>query len=494
VSNPNKKKGSFAQDVLTLGMGASLAQVITILVAPILTRLFSPEAFGLTALFTSMTGTIIAIACLRYEMAIMLPEKDSESTNLLAVSILFAIITSLVTLPIVVLGNDWIVKIFGEPGLSSYLWLLPIAILLGGIFTALNYWNSRTRNYRRLSIARVSSSTITALTQVLAGFAGFTTGGSLIAANVIGSGVSTAVLGGQIIKDNYSLFKSSIRPALMLEGIKRYRKFPLLDMWSTLLNTLSWQLPTFILGIYFSSTEVGYYAIGNRVLRLPMSIIGSAIAQVFYQRASEANHEGQLADVVEKVFQRLVMLGMFPLLVLSLIGEDLFVIVFGSSWQEAGIYTQILSLWTFFWFIASPMGTLFRVLEKQEFSLIVNIVIFGSRFLALGIGGMLGSARVSLGLFAITGILIYGYYNLAIVKAAGVPYRNVIRVLFHNFLLFLPNGVLILVLKYLSVQPYIILFVAIIILVTYYSILMIRDTDLQLIIFRRVIVRSNKIS
>ena len=186
-----------------------------------------------------------------------------------------------------------------------------------------------------------------------------------------------------------------------------------------------------------------------------MSLIGSAIAQVFLQRAAEAKTEGALAAVVESAFRRLVMLGMFPLLLLTIIGRDLFATVFGESWAEAGVYTQILSVWTFFWFISSPLSTLFRVLEKQESSLILNIVIFSTRFMALGIGGLLGDARIALLLFAVSGVLLYGYLSLSIVHVSGVPWSSVVRILFSNFILFIPAGSILLILNLLGTRSWV---------------------------------------
>lgn len=466
-TDARKKKSSFGRDVLTLGLGISFAQSITVLSAPLLTRLYSPEAFGLAALFVSLDGMWIVISCLRYEMSIMLPQSDEEASNLLALSILVAFIVSLLTIPIVWFGGSFIVQVLKSPELGPYLWLLPPAVFLGGIFLALNNWNSRTRHFGRLSIAKISNSTITSGSQIGAGFEGYNTAGALIGSAILGTLLSTSLLGVQVLKDDYRLFKKSIHWNEIVSGFRRYRKFPMFDTWASFLNNISWQLPTFLLATFFSPTEVGYYAIGNRLLRLPMNLIGGSIAQVFFQRASEAAIVGTLSGVVESVFKTLVNLGMFPMLILTIIGQDLFIVVFGPDWAEAGVYTQILSVWMFFWFISSPLSTLFRVLEQQEFSLALNIVILVSRFLTLWIGGLLGSARLALALFSISGVLLYGYLCLAIVIRAGVPLSNVIRILISNFVLFIPAAIILLTLKFLQFNSIYIVGIATIILMIY---------------------------
>ena len=123
------------------------------------------------------------------------------------------------------------------------------------------------------------------------------------------------------------------------------------------------------------------------------------MSEVFVQGAAEARLRGTLAVLVENAFRRLVMFGTFPIMLLTIIGRDLFVVAFGERWAEAGVYTQILSTWVFFQLMSGPLSTLFSVLERQEMGLRVNMLLIITRFLALGIGGLLGNARLALALY-----------------------------------------------------------------------------------------------
>lgn len=441
-----KPQTSFAGDVLKLVSGTTIAQLLGILATPILTRLYAPEAFGVLALFISITSILGVIACLRYELAIMLPESDEEAANLLGVSLLFTILISLLTVPVIWWGREPLLRWLNAPELGPYLWLVPPAVFLSGIFLALNYWNSRTKQFGRLSIARVTNSVAATTAKLGGGAAGYVTGGTLITATVGGKAIATAVLGGQIWRDDGRLFLRSISWQGIVKGIKRYRKFPLYDTWSALLNTTSWQLPALLLASFFSSTVVGYYALGYRILQLPMSFIGAAIGQVFFQRASEAHLQGKLNVVVESAFQRLVMIGLFPMLVLTFVGQDLFAFVFGADWAEAGVYAQILSVWAFFWFISSPLSTVFTTLEKQEYLFKWNLVNFSTRFISLWIGGILQDARIAIFLFATSGVFVYGYITVAVLVYAGVTRHKIVKILGKYLLSFLPVGFSLLIL------------------------------------------------
>lgn len=473
------KKTSFVSDVLTLVGGTTFAQILTILATPILTRIYGPEEFGLFTLFSSITLIIGVLVCLRYEFSIMLPRSDEESANLLILSIFIACLISFLSLPIIWFWKQPIISIFKTSQLDSYLCIIPLFALISGVYLALNYWNSRTKHFQRLSVTKVLGSAATALTQLGAGFSGHATVGSLIVASLVGQFVSTLILGGQIWNDDKSLFLKSVHWKTMIEGLKRYKKFPLVDSWSALLNVVSWQLPAFILASFFSPMVVGFYSLGVQFLQLPMSFIGSSISQVFFQRASEANAEGTLSTLVESVFRLLVLIGLFPMLSLTIVGSDVFSVLLGKNWVEAGVYSQIMSIWALIWFISSPLSTLYIILEKQQFGLKYNLINFSTRLLSLLIGGFYGNARLTLILFSISGILVYGYLCLKMILYSNVELSHVKKIIFSNFTLFIPAGLILVVLKIANVNQLSVTLITLFFCVIYYVYIIKTDSQIR---------------
>jgi lipopolysaccharide exporter len=470
---------SFLSDALKLAGSTAIAQALGILASPLITRIYSPEAFGLSALFVSITSIIAVVACLRYECTIMLPEKDKDAANLLALSLLLVIATSCMSALVFWFGGSTLLILMNKQELGKYLWLVPISLFLSGVFASLNYWNSRTKQFGRLSIARLTASFTIIGTQLGAGFSGHATGGSLIGAGLLGSAVSTLMLGRQIWQDNGHLLKKSVNLLDMIVALKRYKNFPLLDTWGSLLNGISWQLPAIVLSVFFSSEVVGYYALSMMVIQLPMSLIGASIAQVFFQRASRASFDGNIAPVVEGLFRILLVLGLFPMLMLSILGKDLFVMFFGSAWSEAGIYVQMISIWSIFWFISSPLSSLFAVLEELGFGLKLDIFIFCTRILSLCIGGWFDNARISIALFAISGIFAYGYYCYAIMVYSGVPRINIVRFFTYNLIMFIPAGISLIALKIIGVTVQIQILISFILLAIYYCYVVKRDPQMK---------------
>lgn len=433
-----KPRTSFAGDILKLASGTTIAQLLGILAAPILTRLYAPEAFGLLALFIAISSVFAVIICMGYEYAIMLPEQDSDAANLLGASVGFSLLLSLPTLPIIWIWRDGFAQLVNAPELAKYLWLLPFSILLSGLFAALNYWNSRTKHFGRLSAVRVIQSLATTSTKLGAGYGGYATGGMMIGASVLGQVIATTILGTQIWQDSKRLFFQTVRWQSILKNIKRYHKFPVFYAGSNLVNTISSMVPVFLLSFFFSPFVVGFYALSLRILQMPMDLIGNAIGQVFFQKASEAHQHGQLAPIVEKIFTFLVAIGLFPILMISLIGRDFFIVVFGQNWAEAGVYAQILSVSLALFFVTSPLTMLTAALEKQKFALTTSTALLILRSASLIAAGILSNARLGILLFSISGVLIYGYRMFVINKFAGVPYRKSAEIVFRGVIPFIP--------------------------------------------------------
>ena len=473
-----EKKASFVSDVLTLAGGTTFAQILTILAAPVLTRLYGPEDFGVWALYISITSIISVIACLRYDYSIMLPESDKEAVNLLGLSFLAIFVVTGLTIPFIWYFEPQIIDLLNAPQIGNYLWLVPPFVFVNGVFLALNQWNSRTKLFKRLSFSKVSSSVSTTATQITLGLAEHPpTAIGLIGGSLAGQSIATFVLGGQIWRDDRHLIAKGLSWRKAYEGAIRHRNLPLIDSWSALMNSISWQLPAFLLSAFFAPAVVGFYSLGFRLLQLPMSFIGGSISQVFYQRASRAVSEGTLNVLVESVFRMLVIIGMFPILILTIVGGDVFTVIFGRAWTEAGVYAQILSLWAFIWFISSPLSTIYLVVEEHHFGFSYNFFNLVTRFLSLIIGGILGSARIALLLFSISGIVVYGYLCLKMMYYSGVKTSKALKIVFSNLVLFLPAGAALAALKTAGMDQIFLVVLSGLIICIYY--LYILKTDKQ---------------
>src|SRR5690625_1179760 len=84
-------RNRFLRSVAYVGGGAAAAQLITVAFAPIITRLYGPEAFGVLALFTSLVAILTPVTSLAYVHAIALPSDDEDAIALLGLSFWIAL-------------------------------------------------------------------------------------------------------------------------------------------------------------------------------------------------------------------------------------------------------------------------------------------------------------------------------------------------------------------------------------------------------------------
>lgn len=441
------QSSGFAGDVVKLASGTVVAQVLVVAAAPVLTRLFSPADFGSAAIFTSLSTILATVACLCYEQTIVLPEDDGDAVSLVGVAVVASLMTSALCAAVCASLHQSIQDVLGWRGITGWPWLLALAVLLGGLSSALGQWHGRHRKFGYVSRARVGGSVTVTACQLGAGALGNATPAGLVHGSVAGSAATTLILGIQLGGDGRRRLLRGQRLAPMVAGAARYRKFPLLSTWSILLNSVSWQLPALLLGYFFDSAVVGFYALGFRMLQMPMGLLGSAIGQVFFQRAARAKHEGTLARVVRGVHDSLIQFGLLPIAVLGVTGPEVFSSILGPQWHEAGVYAQILSAWTLVWFVTSPLTSLFSVLEMQGLGLWMQMLNFATRFASLAVGGWLGSARLAVTLFAATGVPVYASLALLTMSKAGVDCRAALSWSSRRLLSVVPACAVLLLLK-----------------------------------------------
>jgi len=375
-------KNEFNRNVLILMTGTSIAQAIPVAISPILARIYTPKDFGIFALYMSIATIIAVIATCKYELAIMLPKKDEDAINIVALSIAITFFVSFIFFLIVYIFNIRITNLLGNKELSNYLYFIPITVLLTGLYQSFYYWSNRKKQYKRLATSKVIQSGTRATTNLSLGFGGFGSGG-LIIGGLVGQIISTGFLGRVIWKKDKSHF-SKIKKNKIVDLANRYIKFPKFEILSGLFNTSSGQAPIILLTAFFNSTITGFYSFSYRLLSLPMSFFTSSISQVFLQESTKIKHQkNRLHDLTLSTFNKLFYTALLPMTFVGIYGDLIFSLIFGKNWITAGVYARILSLWLFFVFISSPLSTLLITLEKQKESFIFNFSIFASRLISL---------------------------------------------------------------------------------------------------------------
>jgi len=350
--------------------GTTIAQAIPIAISPILTRIYTPKDFGMFALYMSVASIISVVATGRYELAIMLPKKDEDAINIVALSIIISFFVSFIALLIVFFFNAQITTLLGNPQISSWLYFIPITVLLTGIYQSFNYWSNRNKQYKRLATSRVIQSGTTASSNLGMGFGGFGSSG-LILGGVLGQGVATAVLGKMVWgEDKYRL--KEVKRLKLFALIKRYKKLPIFNLPNALIDGVRLSGISILIAKFFTISTLGQFSLAWKMLQTPISLISSSLSQVFFQKISTAK-KNNLDSIVKKFIIKSIIIALPIFMIIYFYAVDIFILVFGENWRLAGDIASILSPWLFLSFIVSPLSQIFIILNKQEIVLLFAI-------------------------------------------------------------------------------------------------------------------------
>ncbi len=366
-------KSQYRKNILTLMAGTSIAQAFPIAITPILTRIYTPEDFGLFAIYMALASIISIIVTGRYELAIILPHKDEDAFQIMTFAMLITIIISFILLVLVLNFNSEIANAIQHPEVSRFLYLLPISVALTGFYQTLTFWHNRNKRFNNIAINRVGQSAGTASGQL--GFAFLNQSIGLIAGQIIGQFLGLLFfVGSYFLKDHE---KYQVNVLKMKALAVRYRKFPWIDGPTQLINIIANQAPNILLSSLFSISSAGFYYLTQRVLQAPITLISGSVLDVFKQRASEDyNKYGNCRKIFRNTFWTLLLLGAPSSLVLFFFIEDLITLVFGEPWREAGSYAQIMVPALFLRFMANPLSFIIYIAEQQVVNLIGMLSLF----------------------------------------------------------------------------------------------------------------------
>lgn len=410
--------GSFGRNVLTMMSGTFVAQALPILISPILTRIYTPAEFGLFAVYMSMASILTTLSTGRYEIAVLLPEKDEDAVNVAALALVLVTGVCLLTFLVNGVFNKSIARLLGNPAVAPWLYLMPLTVFAAALYEVLYYWANRKRQFKRLAVTKVTISSSTATANLVLGAAKMGAGG-LVVGGLAGQGIADSILAVQLWKENRRALRVISRADLVRIG-KRYIRFPKFSLPADSLNVGSNQIPAILLSNFFGETTSGFFLLTQRVLGVPLSLIARSFLDVFKQQAScDFVERGDCRRIYLKTLKSLSLLAGIPLVLFLLFGPSLFVFVFGRAWREAGIFAQALSVMFFFRFVASPLSYVLYIAEKQNYDLIWQIGLFVLTIASFGGGAVLHDPRAGILFYTASYSLMYIVYLFMSFKFSG---------------------------------------------------------------------------
>ena len=408
--------GSFLRNVSILTGGTTLAQGLMVLALPLLTRIYTPADFKLLAVYVSTLGLITVVSSLRYNIAIPLPEEEADAMALLALSLISAVLISLLCVLPVLVAAETSAAFLGQPGLAPYLWMIPLGILIGSIYNSLQYWASRKKQFGLVSKTLIARSVGGVGTQIVLGV-GMVSPFGLLFGHMVYGGFGIFALGRNILReDRMSLGRVDLQ-RLKSQAIA-YRRFPYYSMPEALFNTAAVQLPIIFIAAQVAGPEAAFLLLAMRVIGMPMGLIGSSVAQVYLVEAADRMRNATLGPFTRRTMWVLFKTGAPPLVLVGTLSPLLFPLVFGADWERAGILVAWMTPWYVLQFVVSPVSMIFHIAGKQPLAMLLNIFGLSLR-LSVIFAALAYSPELVSELYALSGLAFCIVYLTAILKVAN---------------------------------------------------------------------------
>lgn len=378
---------NFIKDVATLAGGKAAAMTISVLAMPVVSRLFHPDVYGVSALYISILSILATVGTLSFPQAIVLPEKDKIAAELFILStislVVWAVILWFVLLVVYILiGNPY-------PVMGVWLWTLPVAAVLLGLQQASENWLTRCRRFKISAAGDIGQTAITVGVRIVGGLQYGSHLWLLISSYLF------ALIGRLFIYVKIYPTVMSNMKGTSIDGListaREFRQFPLYNMPAALSFSLNAQLPLLVIGYLFKPEDVGHYAMVQGLLVTTTMMVGESVRRVYLHRVAHFKFN---ATQLRADYRRLLLImggmALLPAAILIVYGEPLFALLLGDEWADAGRYAAILTPWFYVQWLSMPAAALVIRLKKQRFWLFLQQVLLWCQLAGMIAGYMIG--------------------------------------------------------------------------------------------------------
>jgi O-antigen/teichoic acid export membrane protein len=420
---PGIFRGEFLKNVATLISGATFVQVVAILIYFILSRIYTPEDFGVFGLYMSIISITGILATGKYEMAVLLPKKDNDALALLRLMGLISVGFSIFLLFPVVFLNKFICRILNNDVISVWLYFIPLSTLLVGLFQGMKVYSNRFKEYRIITAANVVQSLTNsagklAIGPLVAGPAG------LVIGSVLGETTGAATFLWRFLKRQRGK-REVIERSRINDVAKKYNLFPRFNMIQSVINNFSGSLPIFVFSSFFTPAITGFFTMGYTIVYRPVNMVATAFYQVLSQRIIEKHNQGiRLYPDIKRFLHGLLKLVTIPFLLVALFAPAIFRIALGQEWEEAGKYTQIIIPWFFTTCLTMPLSFIPDMLMRQKKAMVLDFIKFILRGISLTVGVWQNDVYLGLMLFSTASTVMIMYSLLWYISLVRKSDRN----------------------------------------------------------------------
>lgn len=366
---------SFVKSVLTLSSGIAIGQLINLLGLPIISRLYSPEDIGAYTVITTNSAIISSIACLGMMTTILLPKSDDEARGLAQlVTKATMLLTSCACIIFLCISNYYKFIILDDFSYGYSLALMWIHIVSTTIASISYSYANRLKLYKVMFWNPILNFGFNMIFRIILFYLGF---GSL--GYILGSYMATLITIIHLFRKSNPYKKVENIEFKNLRLLKNYTSFPKYQLPANLISSVASRVPIQMILTLFGEGVLGSYSMCLRIIALPTTFLATPINKVFFREASKLHREG--GDVGKFAFDILkanIKIAIIPVCVLTIFGEELFVIFLGENWRIAGQFASILCISEIMKFCSMCLSGGLVIIGYKHVNLalsIINVVI-----------------------------------------------------------------------------------------------------------------------
>ena len=368
------RRSELLRNTSILISGTALAQLIPILLQPILRRYFTPDIFGAYAVYLSLVGILAIISSFKYELAIILPRTDKEAANVFFLSVLINILFNVLLLLVIIVWRTKILHFFNlSAKFSDYLFFVPLGIFFYSFYQSINNWLVRKKGFLPISINKFVRRGFEGFAQVLFKFAKNAHG--IIFGDLIGH-IANLVSG--IYQGHKRGLSLSLFSTTKLKYVTtKYSEFPKFNVIPSFMSACSFLLPAIYLNKFFSSELTGFFDLSKLLLSIPLALISTSISNVLLQSISEKfKVKKSLRKDLLLILGIVSAIGTVEVIVITFFGVELFSLIFGKIWAFSGTISRIL-VWSYALnFFSASFSAVFISMNKIKLLSIWQVFYF----------------------------------------------------------------------------------------------------------------------
>lgn len=385
-----------------VALGTAVGQGIVLCATPYLARIYSPAEFGGLALISTVSNIAMAVACLRYDLA--LPSAEPRDARaLFKLSAICATGVALATMLLLV-AFDWL-SARPPPAPLSVPLVIGACIVFAGLQQASIGYALRRRSYPRMAAVRLSQGAAFSAMAAMPAI-------GLVWAHALSFLVALLPTLRATNEDAGDAGRS------LAAAAREHRQFPLQSLPGAVLDVVGYSVCIWLLTAAYGSSEAGQYAQVQRIVGAPLMLVSISIGQVMLRQTADFVHQPQqMRRFIARVLQWLVLLAVAMLTVIALVGEPALRGLLGSKWRVNTMFVMPIALAVFVRACVSPLSSVLITLRRFDLALRWQSAYFVSACTVLAFSAFHFDLEHFVFIYAAHECIFYGAYLALITRA-----------------------------------------------------------------------------